>query len=110
MQHVGKCLGSRLEKISKSSKHAADGKSMTNGKHRFGKSARIHLRAYFTKALKQFARPGMLSAAEQDEGTMALKRGILASLYHNLILDDEDRRHQYCPVESWCSANVAKNS
>ena len=108
VQHVGKCLGSRLEKISKSSKHAADGKSMTNGKHRLGKSARIHLRAYFTKALKQFARPGMLSAAEQDEGTTALKRGILASLYHNLILDDEDRRHQYCPMESWCSYKCGK--
>ena len=108
VQHVGKCLGSRLEKVSKSSKTAADGKSMTNGKHRLGKSARIHLRAYFTKALKQFARPGMLSVAEQDEGTAALKRGILASLYHNLILEDEDRRHQYCPMESWCSYKCGK--
>ena len=102
IQHIGKCFGNRLETVSKSRKKAPDGKSMTNGKHRLGRRARTYLRSYFSKAVKEFSRPGILTPAEQDEGAAALKRGILASFYHGLILEDKEVRHQYCPPESWC--------
>ena len=77
-------------------------------KHWLGKTAWIYLQSYFTKAVKEHARPGMLTAAEQNQGVYIFKRGMLASLYHSLILEDDEKRHQYCPPESWCSYKRSK--
>ena len=27
----------------------------------------------------------------------------MAILYHGLMIEDVERRHQYCPTESWCA-------
>ena len=32
-----------------------------------------------------------------------MRAGIMASLYHTLMIDDETERHQYCPSNSWCA-------
>ena len=32
-----------------------------------------------------------------------LKQGLMASLYHNLKIQEPERQHQLCPSESWCA-------
>lgn len=34
---------------------------------------------------------------------MKMKKSVLASLYHCVMIEDEEVRHQYCPEDSWCA-------
>ena len=89
----------KFEKNVKSKIPTGDGKSRNMGKKgRLVQVARNNLRKCFTKAIKRHARAGILSIAEQD-----LKQGLMASLYHNLKIQDPERQHQFCPSESWCA-------
>ena len=100
IQHVGKCFGAKRERIAKSKLLAGDGKSRNYEKGRLGQIARNKLRKYFTKVIKQHARPGTLTTVEQDDGATDLKRGLMTSLYHSLKINDLERRHQFCPFEN----------
>ena len=55
----------------------------TTAMARLGQIARNKLCKYFTKVIKQHARPGILTTVEQDDGATDLKRGLMASLYNS---------------------------
>ena len=84
IQHLGKCLGAKLEEIAKSKLVACEGKSQNMGnKGRLGESSKNNLWKCLTKAIKQHARAGILSIVEQDEGAANLKQGLMASPTHS---------------------------
>ena len=73
----------------------SDGKSWNLGKGKLGRAAWINFRKYFTQAIRKHAKPGILKAAEQEEAASALKRALMAVLYHNLNINDHERRTNF---------------
>ena len=102
IQHVAKCFRSKLEDIAKAGKKASDGGSRNRGTNRLGPNARVKLQKYFGSAIRKNIRPGVISAREMDEAVVAMRRAIMASLYHCTMLEDDELRHQFCPADSWC--------
>ena len=99
IQHVAKCFQGKLENLSKKGATAPDGKCLYSGVNRLGLTTRKKLRMYFNNAIQSHIRRGVLTPQQQEEAIMKIRRGIFAGL-----LDDEVKRHQYCPdgPDSWC--------
>ena len=79
-----------------------EGISINRGIHSLGPNTRIKLQRNFTKAVRSNIRPGIISSAESEEAVTSMRKAILASLYHCTMLEDDEVRHQYCPMDSWC--------
>ena len=64
-------------------------------------ATRVKLQKYFSKAVRENARLGVITSEEMSVATTKTRQSILASLYHCTMLPDENIRHQYCPDNSW---------
>lgn len=102
IQHIGKCFRNKLEDLPKKGSKAPDGLSMYMGVNRLGPNARQKLQQYFNNAVRSNIRPGVLTQQQLDEAINIIRKSILASLFHCLMIEDSNIRHQYCPENSWC--------
>ena len=66
LSYVEKCFSGKLEQIGKSKLPTSDDKSRNLGKGRLDPAALSNFRKYFTQAIGKHAKPGILSAADQE--------------------------------------------
>jgi len=90
--HVQKRLGTRLRTIRKDKKVLSDGKKI-GGKGRLTDKMINKMQNYYGMAIRQ------------NKGALyAMKKSVLAVLWHNTNFDTDEIRHQFCPrtINSWC--------
>ena len=92
--HVQKCLGTRLRKLRNNFKgqKLADGKGMS-GKGRLTDKIINKMQNYYGMAI------------QQNKGALyAMKKSVMAILWHCSDIPDLNERHQFCPrsIHSWC--------
>ena len=103
--HIQKRVGTRCRNLRQSyqGKRLSDGKSLS-GRGRLTDKAINTLQNFFGMAVRQ-----------NYENLYAMKKAILATLFHNSDIADEVVRHQFCPrfADSWClwqSDKITKES
>ena len=107
--HVGKRMYKALDKYRKdhSGKVLSDGKRVGYGKGRLRGTSDTHsigrLCKYYRNAIRSNSNKEALGNKEDKRRAVeAMRRSVLAVLYHSVMLDDNDKRHQFCPNNSWC--------
>lgn len=102
--HVQKRLGSRLRTLVSNLKKTklADGKPIS-GKGRLTKRTIDKMQNYFGMAIRQ----NTLTSWNGDKAKAlyAMKKCVLAVLFHCTQDDDDEQRHRFCPrgQDTWCN-------
>ena len=107
--HVGKRMFKALDKLKKSTKgKLADGKFVGGQKGRLTsgpKGAISYISELYRNAIRQNKDPDALGDDDKTQAAVQkMQDAIMAILYHEVKLQDNQERHQYCPSgdDSWC--------
>ena len=81
-----------------------DGKAIGGKQHKLTDVNIKRLQGNYGKAIRSNDAPDVKTAKEHKEAVEKMKKAVMASLYHNIILKDDKERHKFCPEgdSSWC--------
>ena len=59
----------------------------------------------YGKAIRSNVAPDVKTAKDHKDAVEKMKKAVMASLYHSIMLKDDKVRHQFCPSgdTSWCN-------
>ena len=63
----------------------------------------------YGKAIRSNVAPDVKTAKDHEDAVDKMKKAVMASLYHSIMLKDDKVRHQFCPSgdTSWCQVQKA---
>ena len=63
----------------------------------------------YGKATRSNVAPDVKIAKDHEGAVNKMKKAVMASLYHSIMLKDDKVRHQFCPSgdTSWCQVQKA---
>ena len=106
INHVDKRCGTALRDL----RDAWRGHKLPDGKAIGGKKNRLtevnikKLQVNYGKAIRANVVPDVKTAKDHKDAVVKMKKAVMASLYHSIMLKDNKVRHQFCPSgdTSWC--------
>ena len=81
-----------------------DGKAIGGKKNRLTKVNIKMLQVNYGKAIRSNVAPDVKTTKGHKDAVDKMKKAVMASLYHSIMLKDDKVRHQFCPSgdTSWC--------
>ena len=81
-----------------------DGKAIGGKKNCLTKVNIKKLQVNYDKAIRSNGAPDVKTAKDHKDAVDKMKKAVMASLYHGIMLKDDKVRHQFCPSgdTSWC--------
>ena len=81
-----------------------DGKAIDGKKNHLTEVNIKKLQVNYGKAIRSNVAPDVKTAKDHKDAVDKMKKAVMASLYHNIMLKDDKVRHQFCPSgdTSWC--------
>lgn len=109
--HIQKRMGKHLLNLKSRTKgKLADGKTI-GGRGRLSEPKIKKLQKDYGLAIRQntIDKPNP-SERDIDVSIYTMKKNIIASLHHNINLNDPEKQHRYCPIgdKSWCKWQLDK--
>ena len=104
VNHISKNFRKALESYAKSGEKVGDMKSIIRSKHGLGTVAIVKLSKRFRAIIITHKVQGQHNEVEVKGALLKMKAGIMASLYHSTMIEDDVIRHRWCPEgeSSWC--------
>ena len=96
--HVQK-MWTYLHELRKKQPKLKDRKSVKGSKHRLADKNLDKLQTYYGNAIRANVKPGRLTPQEQKEQIEVMQKAILTVLYHTCEIENNKKRHKYCPPE-----------
>ncbi|XP_041472696.1 uncharacterized protein LOC121421961 [Lytechinus variegatus] len=107
--HVGKRMSNALDKVRKDiekGEKLSDGKSVGGGKGWLtgtkDTGAIGRLSKFYRNAVRSNSKVVIKDDKVKNKAVEKMQRAVLAVLYHEVKLPDNEVRHQYCPDGEWC--------
>ena len=81
-----------------------DGKVIGGKKNHLSEVNIKKLQVNYGKAIRSNVAPDVKTAKDHKDAVDKMKKAVMASLYHSIMLKDDKVRHQFCPSgdTSWC--------
>ena len=81
-----------------------DGKAIGGKKNSLTEVNIKKLQVNYGKAIRSNVVPDVKTAKDHKDAVDKMKKAVMASLYHSIMLKDDQVRHQFCPSgdTSWC--------
>ena len=81
-----------------------DGKAIGGKKNRLTKVNFKKLQVNYDNSIRSNVAPDVKTAKDHKDAVDKMKKTVMASLYHSIMLKDDKIRHQFCPSgdTSWC--------
>ena len=106
INHVDKRCGTALRDL----RDAWRGHKLPDGKAIGGKKnllTEVNVKQFqvnYGKAIRPNVVPDIKTAKDHKDAVDKMKKAVMASLYHSIMLKDDKVRHQFCPSgdTSWC--------
>ena len=105
--HVQKRMGKNLLTLQKGKK-LDDGKPVGGSRGRLTRPVIDRLQKYYGHAIRGSVVKEAKTNSELQSGVRNMQKAIKAVLYHNVKLEDQEERHQFCPEQSWCTYKNSK--
>ena len=106
INHVDKRCGTALRDLRDAWRghKLPDGKAIGRKKNRLTKVNIKKLQVNYGKAIKSNVAPDVKTTKDHKDAVDKMKKAVMASLYHSMMLKDNKVRHQFCPSgdTSWC--------
>ena len=88
-----------------------DGKAIGGKKNCLTEVNIKKLQVNYGKAIRPNVAPDVKTAEDHKDAVDKMKKAVMASLYHSIMLKDDKVRHQFCPSgdTSWCKFRMLGN-
>ena len=108
INHVDKRCGTALRNLRNAWRghKLPDGKAIGGNKNRLTEVNIKKLQVNYGKAIRSNVAPDVKTAKDHKDAVDKMRKAVMASLYHSIMLKDNKVRHQFCPSgdTSWCSS------
>ena len=105
INHVDKRCGTALRDLRNAWRgHKLPDGITTGGKNHLTEVNIKKLQVNYGKAIRSNAAPDVKTAKDHKDAVDKMKKAVMASFYHSIMLKDDKVRHQFCPSgdTSWC--------
>ena len=106
INHVDKRCGTALRDLRDAWRghKLPDGKAIGGKKNHLTEVSIKKLQVNYGKAIRSSVAPDVKTAKDHKDAVDKMKKAVMASFYHSIMLKDDKVRHQFCPSGDtfWC--------
>ena len=101
--HIQKRMGKNLISMQKTGGKLSDGKAVGGRQGRLTRPVIDRLQKYYGNAIRSSVDRDAKSKEEIQQAVEKMQKNIKAVLYHNIKMKEQEKRHYFCPSNSWCT-------